>query len=348
MKYNKGEWSELYTILYLLANNKLNIVDNELQFLSNNIFHVKSIISETKDKDIEFHLKEDEIIKINSDNSTHTCTIDEIRELKEELFSNILTNTGTFEIKKINDWLNVCNISNFKGKTKAKSDIFLINMDVNQNKQIKLGYSIKSKLGSPATILNASSHTNFRYIVKNLNSEHINIINSINTKTKLKDRISAIKKYNGDIIFDKVTSNTFDKNLKMIDMSLPATLGEILLKSYETEKNLKDLFMESSIYNDEEIALKKLEDFLIAISFGMFPSEAWSGRFQANGGLLIVETNSEIYTIDMLYFPEEVKKFLVTETKLDSPSSSRYDMLNLKEEQGEVFFTLNLQVRYKK
>ena len=35
------------------------------------------------------------------------------------------------------------------------------------------------------------------------------------------------------------------------------------------------------------------------------------------------------------------------ETKLDTPSSKRYDMLNLIKENGEIIFTLNLQIRYK-
>lgn len=49
-----------------------------------------------------------------------------------------------------------------------------------------------------------------------------------------------------------------------------------------------------------------------------------------------------------MYYENEVLAYIVNESKLDSPSSSRYDMLNLTFDGNRVFFTLNLQVRYKK
>lgn len=219
---------------------------------------------------------------------------------------------------------------------------------MNRNKEVKLAYSIKSQLGSPATILNASSQTNFRYKVSGLTKQQIDKINLINTDNKLLDRIKMIEQYQGEIKFDKVESEIFNKNLKMIDMYLPNALADILLKSYTTnEKDLKILFENSTIYKDKNLAMKKLIDFLMAISFGMFPSKEWNGKNSVNGGLIIVSKNSEVYILDMVYFKNEIEEFLKNKVKLDSPSAKRYNMLYLADKNGETYFTLNLQVRYK-
>jgi hypothetical protein len=63
--------------------------------------------------------------------------------------------------------------------------------------------------------------------------------------------------------------------------------------------------------------------------------------------LWIVKENGEVCIIDLVYYKEEVQKYLISESKLDSPSSKRYKMLDLFEENGNIFFTLNLQIRYK-
>ena len=47
------------------------------------------------------------------------------------------------------------------------------------------------------------------------------------------------------------------------------------------------------------------------------------------------------------YLEKYIRKYILNNTKLESPSSTRYNMLNIFEEDGEYYFTLNLQVRYK-
>lgn len=353
MGLNKGEWSELYAIFYLLINKNLKIVDCKLRVIANDIFCVDSIISKKKKGIIKFKIIDDIVIPTIFGEEIDHIGIDEIKKFKDNIFSNIMAGgngSGSFRIPSINEWLNEHNIeTNFKAGTGTKEDIFLLNLDINRNQKVELGYSIKSQLGSPATILNASSHTNFKYKVIGLTNDQIKEINLINTKNKLIDRIATIKKYGGKIVFDKVVSETFNSNLKMIDTSLPAALSEILLNSYQKGiKDLQILFKQSTIYTDQELAIKKLKDFLMAVSFGMFPGEKWNGEFTANGGLIIVAMNSEVYILDMIYFQNEVKKYLINETKLDSPSSTRHNMLYLEIENGEIYFTLNLQIRYKK
>ena len=60
-----------------------------------------------------------------------------------------------------------------------------------------------------------------------------------------------------------------------------------------------------------------------------------------------VKNNGDVVVLDLMYYPNEVNEYLVNESKLDSPSTHRYHMLEIFEENGEFYFTLNLQVRYK-
>lgn len=122
------------------------------------------------------------------------------------------------------------------------------------------------------------------------------------------------------------------------------------LNSYKyNNKNLLDLFKQSKIYNNSKVSIKKLEDFLIAVSFGMFPSIKWEGYNLVDGGILLVSKDKNVYLLDLIYHQKEVKKFLLNYSRLDTPSSTRYNMLDLKiNKNGEVYFTLNLQIRYKK
>lgn len=48
--------------------------------------------------------------------------------------------------------------------------------------------------------------------------------------------------------------------------------------------------------------------------------------------------------MDLIYYRNEVLKYLIKETKLDSPSASRYNMLNLWKNPitKKILFTLNL------
>ena len=66
-----------------------------------------------------------------------------------------------------------------------KEDLTLVVYDTKIGQTKPLKYSIKSMLGSPATLLNSSSNTNFIYEVTNITDEQINIINNINSRTKL-------------------------------------------------------------------------------------------------------------------------------------------------------------------
>lgn len=349
--FNRGEWSELYVILYLLTNPNLIIVDSKMNFITDELYTVEKIIFESSEK-LEYRIKNKNIYLYIDDKIHKDFPYEKICIKKTELLHSIIhsvTKLGSFEIPDFDTFLaDFTSHHKIKSSSKNKNDLLL---EINDNRlhlSKMLSYSVKSSLGKSATILNSSQNTNFEYVIENFNPKNIEYINSISTQAKLLDRINKIEELGGKILFNKIVSPTFDYNLRLIDTELPRYLGNALLYSYQkNNKNLKDIFYLANNFDDKIISDKKLSDFLNSTSFGFMPGTKWNGQNTVTGGLLIVQTNGDVVTLDLIYHKDEVNNYLLNNTKLDSPSSSRYHMLELEEKNGKVYFTLNLQVRYK-
>lgn len=352
--FNRGEWSELYGVLFLLVKPNLNVVNSHLETINDTIYVLRKVILDSRIK-LEYAIDSNtnNIFVYADGNEIKNYTRDEIDFERRKLLNSIISHserTGAFSIPNSEKFVTeiTSNIS-FKSKSSNKSDVATLVFDNIKNSEYILSYSIKSLLGSPATILNASNNTNFKYRIENFSKEKMDEVNSITTRTKLLDRIRKIKSYNNTkITFDSIVSDNLEYNLKMVDSLLPLYLGRTLLYSYEYDnKNLKQIFSLANKGLDEKFANKKLGDFLSAISFGFVPGQKWNGVNTVNGGLIVIKNNGDVVVLDLMYYPEEVNKYLINESKLDSPSTHRYHMLEIFEENGEFYFTLNLQVRYK-
>ena len=351
-KYNIGEWSEIYVFLKSLLDGKFNVVK----------------------ADLETKITEYKIIKIFKKDYNNIQELEFKPMLNNQnlliilnLFLNKLTNSNqtTFKIKEIEEYAKNLDFSLNKGSSNQKNDLDAIIKDYNQKISSRLGYSIKSELSSKATLLNASSHTNFIYKVENFNPDYIKLINSINTKEKLKDRYNEIIKKGGKIIPIGASSNIFSLNLKCIDGDLENLLASMLLYSYiyktKDIKKLLDLLIEnnplkidiseisSSFDYLNSFYSNKLLKFFNAIAFEMFPSSLMEKSNILFGGMLIMNKKGNISLLDKIYFFNELNNYFLNNLKLDSPSSTRYHMLELKQCSitNEIYFTLNLQIRFK-
>lgn len=354
--FNRGEWSEIYTVLSLLLCPELSIGNSNLEEITKKLYRVNRIkvypntgifeykINCTGDVEVWYNNDFDSIIAQIELNKNKHMIYDAIK--------NAPCGNGAFEIVGINDLLlKMTKGAPIKSQSLTKADMEAAIFDKRLGDEKSLNYSIKSSLGSPATILNASNKTNFLYEVIGLDKKYILEINSINSRTKLLDRLNYIKDKGGQIIFKKVCSPEFEYNLKMIDSNMPSYLGYALLESYLNEtKDLKTNFIKGYDFADYNFGIKKLGDLLEAISFGFVPGKKWDGSKSVNGGLMIVKKNGDIIVLDLVYFRNEVINYIINETKFDSPSSTRYGMLNLYESSidNKIYFTLNLQLRYKK
>lgn len=344
MRYNKGEWSEIYTYLKCLVDGKFYVKDSSLENILSE-YEILEIFRKNylNNVDCIFNPK-----KINSTKYNH-----EVEKLLEKLLS---TNTTTFELPELENFAKIEDFSLSKGSSFNKSDLDARIKDHYGVESNKKEYSIKSQLGNPPTLLNASSHTNFVYRIKNISLDDVIEINKIKTRAKLKDRIAKIYEKQYSIESLGAESEIFSYNLKYIDGDLEAILSKLLLNSYRYEtKKLSDLISiltkESPLSSTEKFYHEKISRFLSEITASMLPgtpSENLKASNNIFGGVLLVERNGKISLLDNLHYKEELKKYLSENLKLESPSSTRYNMLNLNydELKKEAVFTLNLQIRF--
>ena len=205
--------------------------------------------------------------------------------------------------------------------------------------------------------MNAGETTNFIFQIldTNLNQKEIQEINNISSKSKIKDRILEIRNKGGKFEFVKTQRAIFSNNLILIDSLLPQILSHVVLNFYSSPySNIEDLVKLS----EEENPLKfdttdkhlfytyKIKRFLTDIALGMMPSKVWTGEYDATGGYLIVKDDGEILCYH-IYNKNEFENYLLTNTKLETASSSRHGFGEIYEDNGKLYFKLNLQIRFK-
>lgn len=222
-----------------------------------------------------------------------------------------------------------------------------------------MGFSIKSQLGGDSTLLNASKATNFNFKVTgaNLSDDEITAINSINPKrNKVIERVNAIKKKGASLVFDKVDNSTFRNNLIMLDGDLPVIIANLLLEQLNTGvstlKELAERITETNPlkYDIEQTSpfyAYKIKHLLTSAALGMMPATAWSGRFDANGGYLVVKKDGEILCYHF-YDRNRFEDYLFSNAYLERSSTTRHEYATIvKEIDGTLSFKLNFQVRLK-
>lgn len=350
---NKGEWSEIYTLFKLLADQKLFIGDENQQRIEDLYYPIVQILRYEKENEISYTIKKDIIIQTNN-GEKFSIDVLQFREKAVELLGLIQKNNNTFALPTIEAFMNEVKCTKLKADSSDKADIKIVIHDQRTQTDHLLGYSIKSYLGGTPTMINSSKSTNFKYKVVGLNPALVNEINSISSKSKIQDRIENIYKNNGKLIFDKVVSSTFSNNLKLVDSLLPNIVAEMLLcKFHKGKSHISDICTELNKNNPCNYDLignphfyeYKIKRLLLEAALGMVPNTAWDGNYDANGGYIVVKEDGEIICYH-IYDKSLFENYLFHKTKLDTPSSSRHEFGIIEIENEELIFKLNLQVRF--
>lgn len=353
---NKGEWSEIYALFKLLGDKELHPGDSDINKIKTLVYPILRILRTEVNGDFEYSI-EDELVLISGSEEVFRIPISEFRDKAKFLLSKIKSSQGTFSVPEIEIFMKSINCMSLKAGSSAKTDITIVIHDQRTGLQPSLGFSIKSQLGNPSTLLNAGETTNFIFKINgaNLDANEIDLINNISSRSKIKDRISAISSKGGTFEFVKTQKPVFSNNLILIDSLLPQILSNIVLNFYSSNfSNIEDLVKLAEDENplnfdtaDKHLYYSyKIKRFLTDVALGMMPSKVWTGQYDATGGYLIVKADGEIVCYH-IYNKNEFENYLIANTKLDTASSSRHGFGVIVEENGNYYFKLNLQIRFK-
>ena len=287
---NKGEWSEVYTLLKLLGEGKVYAGDHNLNKIQDLFYPIIMILRQEKEGRFNYRLQDkDVVIQTPEGEELLRISASDFLSEAENLLKAINENDGAFPIPQIESFMNRIYCHSLKAKSSDKTDIRIILHDRRTKINSEMGFSIKSQLGGDSTLLNASKATNFNFKIHGacLSDKDIADINSLNPKrNKVIDRVNAIKKKGGTLEFDKVDNQTFRNNLVMLDGDLPSIIAHLLLEQLNsgvsTLKELAEHITEVNPlgYDTEQASpfyAYKIKHLLTSAALGMMPATAWSG-----------------------------------------------------------------------
>ncbi|HAV14646.1 MAG TPA: HpaII family restriction endonuclease, partial [Opitutae bacterium] len=189
---NKGEWSEIYTLLKLIAEGEMLKGDKQLNPLSDERYKVIALERNEATTGITTYSIKGKTVEIT--NPIESITLD--REIfsteANKLLDVIKSQTGTVEIPTTEQFMAQALTFSIKARSQDKTDIKVEIHDHRTSISHTRGFSIKSQLGRPSTLLNASRHTLFRYKINNITDDQATAINNISSSSAVIDRIQSI------------------------------------------------------------------------------------------------------------------------------------------------------------
>ena len=356
---NKGEWSELYVLFKLLADQKLHAGNAQLQRLETCYPVLQVLRDEVRNAQrsrLTYTPSADLVVLSEDGVEFARIPTTQFLEQTQKLFAAIQQGVGSFEIPQQAEFLERIHCEKIKAKSDDKSDIHVVLHDHRTGMRPKLGFSIKSEMGSAPTLLNASAATVITYSVDGECSETLaENINVIDGNNKLFARIAALYDHQLSLVKPTIANSNFANNLRMIDSHFPQMLSTMLLGAYRHQdmdlvNALERLQQQNPLHyarSGHDFYGYKLRSFLTAIALGMLPGSIWQGNYDATGGYIVVKADGELVCFH-LYDRNLLEEYLLHNTKFETPSLSRYHAGQLyRNAQGEWCFDLVVQIRFK-
>ncbi len=355
---NKGEWSEIYTLFRLLGDGKVYAGDANLNKMDL-YYPIINVIRE-ESKKYEYKPDIEHNIVVIDENGKEYLRIPMQRFVNES--SSLLKKIkegrdSAFSIPSAESFMGQIGCKRLKAPSKDKSDIHIVIHDFRTSMTPKLGFSIKSQLGSASTLLNPGESTNICYHItnKSMSDSELSEINDIEDHLP---RIGALIERGYGLEYSNIEHNTFRNNLLFLDTCMPQFIAQCLVyynmpSSVSSVKSAVEAVAKTNPFNFTGNDIKafyehKMKVLLLDVALGMTPAKEWTGRYDANGGYLIVKKDGDIVCYHF-YNRNDVEDYLYNNTRFDRASRKRYHFGALyRGDDGEVYIKLNLQIRFTK
>jgi hypothetical protein len=358
---NKGEWSEFYTFLKLLADGRIFAANKDLT-KNEDLFYVILKIIRGKSEDLEYIRKDNIIIQNSSGEILTQIPVNKVVEFAEQFYNGITTSEkgkGAFQMDFTQTILDTFLTTSLSDERKQTADIRIVIHDPITQHEPLLGFSIKSYLGGKPTLFNASKPSNLIYrIIPNIDDSKRDELNNLETYTA---RIKWLYENGYSLQFVKMNSEIFRTNLELIDSRLPEILSHLLLHRYlggpTKLSKLTDHLNVSNPCNfntqiNPNFYTYKIKRLLVDAALGMKAGTLWTGIFSATGGYIAVKKDGDILCFH-IYNWNDFQDYLLNFTKIDFPDSSlhrcdfgRVLLANEVTEVDGYFMKLNFQIRF--
>lgn len=302
---------------------------------------------------------EEQAVKVEA-NGKYLTTVqfESVQAAYDFLLGEIKRGKGAFAIPKTEEFARSIGCTSIKASCGDKADIMMEIHEPETGMDLIQGFSIKSKLGSASTLVNASEATNCVYrLVGSVTPELVSKVNVMfegKSKTKVRDGLSMLRLAGVELQFIDTFRPIFHNNLVLVDSNMPTIVGE-LLKIYNmdgisnTATLIEELTKRNPLGYDDctnyPYYEQKIKKLLVSYALGMKSGYRWDGKEEANGGYIVVKEDGEVVCIhifDRMTFED----YLVKNTKLDTASTTKHNFARIYKEEGEYRLRLNLQIRF--
>jgi hypothetical protein len=350
---NKGEWSETYVLLNLMSSGVLQIVDEELR-PTGNVMGLVAIERGSKSGLTTYRPQSKKgYVRIDGGGESILVKISDIEDCSRRILDGLTNGEIKQGIPEIEELLAKLRVAKLSAESSNKSDIRLIVQDSMTTSRLDLPMSIKSMIGSPPTLLNASGATNFEFRF-NCREHLYEELESLGRKPKAV--IQRLAQEEISLISSGPVNSMFNLNLRLSDSILPVLLSELVLQYYSGSRSdllelINDLARRDPLgigpTDADRFYTTKFRTLLSDVALGMKPSSRWDGRYVASGGYLVVKPSGEIvclYAADR----DKFRDYLLANTRLETADTKKHGFGKVERlESGGCRVLLNLQIRFK-
>ncbi len=356
---NKGEWSEIYVFLRLLATGKLYAADADLNKIDDIWYTVLNIVRNEAVGELEFRLDRTRnvvsVITAQSNTLLSDVPVSEFQSHADWLLSQInAPQSAAFSEDETEKFLRRLNIGTIKAKSADKADIKIKIHDLYTGYNAVQGFSIKSRLGGASTLINAGKTTNFIYEVTGPVTAAVKDRFNNDFKQFRQKFDYLLNDVGCGLVYAGMENKTYRDNLRLIDGDLPAICAHMLVEYYATEKisvsdilqaTIDDNPLHYNLANGHPFYQYKFKKLLTDSALGMLPSKIWNGTADATGGYIIVREDGEVLCYH-LFNRNAFEDYLISNTRFETGSTGRHQFGSIYEENGRYYLKLNLQIRF--
>lgn len=341
MKGNIGEWSEIYTLLWLLLHGEAALADSNLQPVGGRIRFLR-LIKQEQSGQKHFYPGQHQYGEVDSAVSPQQI------EAALANFERVVSagrNLGAFEMPELHEIMQRLGLAQLRASSRTKTDLLVEIEDLFGGPARMVGFSIKSELGSPSTLINAGGHTAFKFqitgdadLAKRIGEEVPSSKVSLLLR-RLSDNNIGLKPYGPK-------SPVLRENLEFFGVDVPDLMSSLLVGYYLGQGKtvwslLHNLGFEGP-HHDQ--ARYKVGQFLRAAAMGMKPASTWRGFNEMHGGFLILRKTGQVLALPASN-EETFREYLLKHTYFDTPSTPRHKFGSLYFEEGVPCLDLSLQIR---
>lgn len=348
---NLGNWSELFALAYIVVNRGAHGPFPKDPAAARKFFRVLEVFLNELNPKAEIHyvLGDDSVEVHRNDVASTILDLELISQALDQLAHDLKSDGSTrhFSIASGQQLLSLLGKKDIGASSSQKiSDFELIISDPQTgNPSPRIGYSVKSSIGSPATLFNASGSTNFVYEI--LHPQGLNPLDALSGDS-LKGHVRQLLQAGFELKFDSMQSDIFRDNLMRVDSLMPELISQLLVVSLSGKSAIFSAVVESVFGPNDPLSgqrIFKMKQLLGSIAMGLRAGQTWDGDPTKFKGIIVVDGIGNVifnYQFNQIDFWE----YLYTGVKFEIPMRSRHGFGRVYEENGRFFIKLNLQLRF--